>query len=77
MPEKNNVKLMSELLKAPKATPIQEVKPVKEKVTDNDMPLNVRINKDLLKRVKAHAFHNEKSLKDITTEALEAYLKEG
>lgn len=72
---KNNLKAFTEKAKQPKATPIQEVKPVREKVTDNDTPLNVRIPKDLLKRVKVHGLHNEMTLKEITVQALEAYLK--
>jgi predicted HicB family RNase H-like nuclease len=54
--------------------PIQKVVPVKEKVTDNDKPLNVRIHKDLLKRVKVYSAEKEVSLKEITTQALEQYL---
>jgi hypothetical protein len=54
--------------------PIQKVVVVKEKITENDTPLNVRIHKDLLEEVKAHAFFNKRSLKEITTKALEQYL---
>ncbi|GGC16173.1 hypothetical protein [Dyadobacter sediminis] len=57
--------------------PIQEVKPVlKEEVKIATAQLNVWISKDLVKRMKSYGIENELSLKDITTQAIEAYLKE-
>jgi hypothetical protein len=59
-------------------TPIQEVKPVavKEIAKVEIAQLNVWIPKDLVKRMKSYGIEKELSLKEITTLALEAYLKE-
>jgi hypothetical protein len=59
-------------------TPIQEVKPVaiKEIAKAEIAQLNVWIPKDLVKRMKSYGIEKELSLKEITTLALEAYLKE-
>jgi predicted GNAT superfamily acetyltransferase len=62
-------------------TPIQEVKPVaikaiKEIARAETAQLNVWIPKDLVKRIKSYGIEKELSLKEITTLALEAYLKE-
>ncbi len=73
---KNKLSSLSEQFKtAPVAAPpIQKVVPVKESKTENDTPLNVRIDKDLLKRIKLYGLQNDLTLKEITTQALEAYL---
>jgi len=59
-------------------TPIQEVKPivVKEEAKIATAQLNVWIPKELVKRMKSYGIEKELSLKDITTQAIEAYLKE-
>jgi hypothetical protein len=59
-------------------TPIQEVKPVavKEEAKIETAQLNVWIPKDLVKRMKSYGIESDLSLKDITTQAIEAYLKE-
>jgi predicted GNAT superfamily acetyltransferase len=55
--------------------PIQEVKQVSVKeVKAETTQLNVWIPKDLVKRMKSHGIEKELSLKDITTQAIEAYL---
>jgi len=59
-------------------TPIQEVKPiiVKEEAKIATAQLNVWIPKELVKRMKSYGIEKELSLKEITTQAIEAYLKE-
>jgi hypothetical protein len=56
--------------------PIQEVRQVsvKKEAKVETAQLNVWIPKDLVKRMKSHGIEKELSLKDIATQAIEAYL---
>jgi hypothetical protein len=64
-----------ELGEHPTLSPMQQVTPVKESVTKDDKPLNVKLHKDLITRWKVYASSTDQTLKEITTAALEAYLK--
>ena len=56
---------------------MQEVNPIKAKTPDKEEEgqLNVWIRKSLLKQMKSYGVEADLSLKDITTKALESYLK--
>jgi hypothetical protein len=60
-------------------TPIQEVAPVKSKLTDKlpEVQLNVWIPKMLLKAMKNYGLEKELSQKDITILALQELLSKG
>lgn len=68
--------LADRLKKEETKTPIQEVNPVKSKITDKEPEgqLNVWISKKLLKKMKTYGVEQEKSQKDITILALEKFL---
>jgi hypothetical protein len=67
--------LQTELGETPAYTaPVQKVVPVKESVTKDDKPLNVKLHKELIKRWKVYASETDQTLKEITTAALEQYL---
>ena len=57
--------------------PLQEVKPIVQKVTpktETEVQLNVWIPKSLMKKVKQKSIDNDKTLKDLVTEAVILYL---
>ncbi|WP_187264667.1 hypothetical protein [Pontibacter beigongshangensis] len=58
-------------------TPIQEVSPIrtKEAAKEETAQLNVWIPKELVKKMKIYGLENDLSLKEITTKALNDYLK--
>lgn len=58
---------------APK-TPIQKVKAVKKKISEDNGHFSIWIHKDLLKRVKTLAIQEDISIKEIGTAALELFL---
>ena len=71
----NNLDELSNRIKneAPK-TPIQQVKAVKKKMSEDNGHLNIWIPKDLLKRVKTFAVLEELPVREIGIQALEMYL---
>jgi hypothetical protein len=61
----------------PAAAQIQKVEPVQTVVVEpkiEEVQINAWIPKDLMKRVKTKAVQEERSLKEIVTEALLAYV---
>lgn len=64
----------------PAAAQIQKVEPVQAVIVEpkiEEVQINAWIPKDLMKRVKTKAVQEERSLKEIVTEALLAYVGEG
>jgi len=70
-----NINDLSEQIKteAPK-TPIQQVKAVKVKISEDNGHFSIWIPKDLLKRVKTFAIQEDMPIKEIGIKALELYL---
>jgi NRPS condensation-like uncharacterized protein len=68
--------LADKLKKETPKTPIQEVHPVRQNVTskEDEAQLNVWIPKGLLKRIKSYGVEYDRSLKDISIEALKFFL---
>jgi hypothetical protein len=63
----------------PAAAQMQKVEPVQTEVVEpkiEEVQINAWIPKDLMKRVKTKAVQEERSLKDVVTEALLAYVGE-
>jgi hypothetical protein len=63
----------------PAAAQMQKVEPVQTIVVEpkiEEVQINAWIPKDLMKRVKTKAVQEERSLKDVVTEALLAYVGE-
>jgi predicted HicB family RNase H-like nuclease len=63
----------------PAAAQIQKVEPVQTVVVEpkiEEVQINAWIPKDLMKRVKTKAVQEERSLKEVVTEALLAYVGE-
>lgn len=58
------------LIKNAPETPVQRISPVKK----GDWHLNIWLDSGTEMRVKTYALHSKKSIKEITTEALEEYL---
>ena len=64
---------------APAAAQMQKVEPVQTVVVEpkiEEVQINAWIPKDLMKRVKTKAVQEERSLKEVVTEALLAYVGE-
>jgi len=73
----NNLDELSNRIKneAPKI-PIQQIKAVKKKMTEDNGHFNIWIPKELLKQVKTFAVQEELSIREIGIRALELYLIE-
>jgi hypothetical protein len=68
--------LANKLKQSPPKTPVQQVQPVKvPALKDPEVQFNNWIPKDLLKRLKAFGLEHDQSLKDISIQALEFFLK--
>jgi NRPS condensation-like uncharacterized protein len=68
--------LADKLKKETPKTPIQEVHPVRQNVIakEDEAQLNVWIPEGLLKRIKSYGVEYDRSLKDISIEALKFFL---
>lgn len=83
--KERQARLAEKLKNEPPKAPIQEVNPVIEAVTqpvkerenaeDDLVQLNAKVPKSLLKAVRRLSVEEEKEIRDIVREALEAYVK--
>lgn len=72
----NKLQGFAERVKAePVQVPVQKVIPVQTmSESKEEQQLNVWITKDMMKRLKVKAIENDKTLKEMVTEAIEQFL---
>lgn len=83
--KERQARLAEKLKNEPPKAPIQEVNPVieavkqpvkeRENAEDDLVQLNAKVPKSLLKAVRRLSVEEEKEIRDIVREALEAYVK--